>query len=120
MLGLLVSSFALTACGSDDDDNNPASSIVGTWRLDDGYEIEELTLASNSSATYQRYRRDNEGKYATYGNADEGKYTINGNTLTIKWWDDDDEVEVFQFVVSGNTLTLTDERGRSENYTRYK
>jgi ABC-type glycerol-3-phosphate transport system substrate-binding protein len=38
-LGLLVSAFAFTACGSDDEENNDSSTntLFGTWRA----EVEE-------------------------------------------------------------------------------
>lgn len=106
MLWLLAISICvgLTACGSDDDDDNLESkvSVIGVWRHDfgDGYQL--LTLEKNGK--YSLVEFDFES-----GNWSEtGSYTVDDNIMTRILSDGD--VEVYTI------LTLT----HKKMVTRYE
>lgn len=77
-LGLFVSVFAFTACGSDDGDNsNP---VVGTWVVTSSdysdYPVNgRITFNNDGSASIDGLESSHESL----------RYTINGNTLEIQF-----------------------------------
>ena len=113
VLGLFVSIFALTACGSDDDDNGSSDELVGTvWRCinEDNYLIEVIvktnTIAHVTIKQLDTGRVTDDSDYTyTYdakakkGTATNGKYTR-------------------EFYVSGNKLSWTDEYGNTAILTK--
>ena len=94
-----------------DDDKGGASSIVGTWVLQEDGDFESYTFTSGG--TYTNSWQESDGKYGAFY----GVYTYEGKTLTLK----DSEhgwVDTYQATISGNKLTLIDEDGYKEVYTR--
>lgn len=117
MIGLMVSTFALTACGGDDNNDSPSNPLVGTWYIESVEKGEtyysEITYNSDYTCTWREYKSDRK----TLLDSDAGKYKIEGNTLSI-WWNseqkywDEDGPWTTTFTISGNKMTTT-ERGGS-------
>ena len=111
---MLVSSFAFTACGSDDEDNNDSSSnpLVGTWyteTIEKGeVEYTEITYNANFTCTWREYKSDRK----TVVDTDEGSYKVDGNKLSI-WWkiEGNDEPWTTTFTINGNKMTTTEGGG---------
>lgn len=116
LLGLFVTTFALTACGSDDDNGGGGNSnpIVGTWTIKgftgeaDDLDFTSITFKSNGDVDYPGKESGYYMKWTASGNtlridmgegkADDaiiGTYTINGNTATYSyhWMDSDGKWE---------------------------
>ena len=51
----LLTSFCFNACSSDDDDNEPINSIVGTWIQEDSTDnvVEKITFWKNGTGYYE-------------------------------------------------------------------
>lgn len=51
----LLTSFCFNACSSDDDDNEPINSIVGTWMQEDSTDnvVEKLTFLKTGTGYYE-------------------------------------------------------------------
>lgn len=104
-LGLLVSAFAFTACGSDDNDNNNDTSsnpLVGTWRAEvktkDGNENWDLTFTND-------YKFASKSSYRDSGEVIEvetGTYTVVNDIVTISGWGSS------AFKINGNELTFSE------------
>ena len=116
-LGLLVSSLAFMACGSDDDDNS-SNPLVGTWWVatvdaNSGVTVyTEITYNADMTCSWKEYRgnRDEPSSYDT------GTYKIDGNILAI-WWNrekeywDEDGPWTTTFSITGNKMTTTEGKG---------
>jgi len=102
LLGLLVSSFALTACGDDDDKENTSSnSLVGTWTVtssdDRDLEANSFTFYADGSMTFPNMKS---GYYM--------RYTYNGNSLRIDMGNGKpDDSLIGTVVITGNSATYT-------------
>lgn len=116
-LGLFVSMFAFTACGSDDDNNETSSNpIVGTWWVENtskGYiKYTEITYNADLTCTWREYEQDR----TTLKRSDTGKYKVEGSTLSIWWnsekkyWEEDGPWTTI-FTISGNKMTTTEAGG---------
>lgn len=116
-IGLFVSMFAFTACGSDDDNNETSSNpIVGTWWVENtskGYiKYTEITYNADLTCTWREYEQDR----TTLKRSDTGKYKVEGNKLSI-WWEsekkywDEDGPWTTTFTISGNKMTTTEAGG---------
>ena len=110
-LGLLVSAFAFTACGSDDNDNNGTSSnpLVGTWRAEKEekgvMQYWEMTFNANYTFTYKEYNKDDNNIIHDSGS---GKYElVSSNTVRITY--SDGEVVTSRFkITDGNKFEFLD------------
>lgn len=101
-----LTSFCFNACSSDDDDNEPINSIVGTWMQEDSTDnvVEKLTFLKTGTGYYEcnlgiwaefKYEVKN-GKIigeivniqSNYDDLEEGpfswEYRISGDKLIIK------------------------------------
>jgi hypothetical protein len=85
-LVLLVSSFAITACGSDDNDNNDTSTnpLVGTWRaeVEEKGELQywEMTYNSNFTFSFMEYNKESNKIH----NIERGNYSfMKDNTILV-------------------------------------
>ena len=94
---------ALTACG-DDDDDEPANSIVGTWvDMDWASFGDSRVLTFYSNGTYTEQWVEN-----SYSGTESGVYSLNGNVLIMTTTDD---TYVYTIVINGNTATVTEDDG---------
>lgn len=109
----------VTSCTDDDDDDvkkeNVGNSLVGTWKCtwdDDEWEI--LTFNANGTGKIIYY----DGYYSEYESYS-FSWVMTGDTLIVKVVDGDEvETDVFEVMVSGNMLILSDDYGDSEVYYR--
>lgn len=103
-LGLLVSTIAFVACGSDDDDPQtptPSNPLIGTWYTHSTY----LTFKSDMTCHREEYYGDK------LDMVNDGIYEIkDGNKLSI-WWDGSKNPWTTVFTVSGNQLITTEKGG---------
>ena len=85
-----------------------SDSLVGTW----------TGIEKGISVSYT-FNADGSGSMTAMGIPMQLSYTVNGNTLsmTVSAFGDTDTA-VATFVVEGNTLTMTNEDGESNSYTR--
>ena len=124
LLGLFVSVFALTACGSDDDDEGGGSfshPIVGTWDRDNRNGDTQITFKANMTATMTDY--DDKEDYVTTLT---GNYKIEGNKFIIRWTKgtalnvtiDLDVTESGLFEIDGNKMITTADNGDRIVWTR--
>lgn len=105
---MLVSAFAVTACGNDDGDEvvtpNNAQQAIGTW------------MCTSSKDTYQGYTSTgllvgaqitikSDGTYTSTASSfgTSGTYKFNGNTITAK--NNQGDTFVVTVTISGNTMT---------------
>lgn len=109
-LGLLVSVFAFTACGSDDEENNDSSTntLFGTWRaeVEEKGEIQywEFTINSDYTFTSREYNKSDGKVHAT----DSGTFQLQGNN-TVKISSSDGEVVTTRYkITDGNKLEFLD------------
>lgn len=129
---LVATTALLAACGDDDDDVlGPERAIIGTFTAvslggetlpiveqsttETGAECTEeltsltLTFARSGAGTVRVQGRSNCETGTTFQTFDESQpftFTLQGDQLSIVFGDD--EPEVFEVDISGNTLTLTD------------
>ena len=84
VLAMMVAALGFTACGGDDDDVPPTTSIVGVWVCthSDYGEWEELMEGNVKPGDILRMNADK--TYSINGNDNEnGTYSMNGNTLVF-------------------------------------
>ncbi len=109
-LFLMMFIAAASVCGfvscDDDDDKGSSSPIVGTWEYREPGWVDIYTFSADGSYTYS-YQEEGYDS-----GSDHGTYTYEGTTLTL------DGVEKYTATISGDKLTLIDEYGDSEVYTR--
>ena len=111
LLGLFVTTFALTACGGDDDDDNGggggSNSLVGTWIIksvnDSDIWFPQITLKSDGSGIIPEDILESEELEDYYV-----KWTVNGNTLRIDLGEGGpDDSLVGTYTLNGKTLTYS-------------
>lgn len=116
MMVFLLSSFALTSCGDDDDKDGPSGSakqIVGTWSCDNHYYGGTDYFTFNSDGTYSW---DCPGSWHT---AHSGHYTYNETSgLLIVVKNNGSSWTYLAQFVNKTTFILTDEDGDSYTYTK--
>lgn len=95
---LAMCSVAIVSCGDDDED-----ALVGTWYLQDGDELQQITAASNH--TYVNVYYDLRNGQWIETETEHGTWSVDGDKLTLK--DSEGDVIVFTFKVDGKKLTLT-------------
>lgn len=116
MFIVATSVCGFVSCDDDDDKGSPASdkgpsaSIVGTWEYREPGLVDTYTFSANGSYTNSWQ----EGNSKT--GSDYGTYTYEGTTLTLN--SSEDGVEKYTATISGDKLTLIDEYGYPEVYTR--
>lgn len=94
----------------DKDDDGGSSAIVGTWVLQEDVDLfDSYTFSANGSYT-------NSWQDGSYTGFDRGTYTFEKSILTLK--SSEGGVDTYQATISGNKLTLIDEDGYKEVYTR--
>lgn len=89
-----------TACKDDDKNTqNSASSLVGTWSNNETAETFSITFSADGRfvETYS---------YQAISETYSGTYTYDGMMLTLRY--DDDDVETYPIVITGNTFTMND------------
>ncbi len=114
-LFLMLFIAAVATCGfvscDKDDDNADSSSIVGTWEYREPGLADSYTFSADGS--YTNSWQEGDGKTGF----DRGTYTYEKSILTMRsftyGW-----VDVYTAKISGNKLTLADEDGYTEVYTR--
>ncbi len=129
---LIVPFLLFTSCGNDDDNNEPAPSIVGSWELnsvlEDGEETfdpndcyDKSTFIVNSDNTFKiLYFAENQNGicYEDEDDNEFGTYTIDNNQLTLNVESDIDgeDEQDFTFSVSQTELVLefTDDYDNAE------
>ena len=114
LLGLFVSVFALTACGSDDDDEGAPESLAGTewsWTTPKDYTC-VVSFKSSSKAVLTVKAPDAKVEEET-----EYQYSYDPATGAGRAVADNDEIVTF--VVTGNTLTCKVD-GENMNFKRTK
>lgn len=93
--------FALTACGNDDDEPSNAN-IIGTWKeMDDTY-LEEHYVQFNSDKNYYEVSIDEDGI-----NINRGTWKLDGNSIVIHSTDLDMDFSAEINKVSSNELEVT-------------
>lgn len=122
MFGLFVSVLSLTACSSDDDNSSSSNSLIGTWCtefMDEELIIAEITFNKDHTCMSKEYYSDR----TTIKFADTGTYKIDGNKMSV-WWNSEKEYwekegpYTLTFTITGNKMSVTDERGRVTSYTK--
>lgn len=109
-LGLLVSVFAFTACGSDDDENeSPSNPLVGTWRAEVEEKGEaqywELTFNANYTCSYKEYNKDDTSIVHESGS---GRYELpSSNTIKVIWGDGETLTTRYK-ITDGNKFEFLD------------
>lgn len=110
-VALLMAIPSITSC-KDDDKDEPGGSIVGTWKYteDGGYEI----ITFNSDGTYKIYFADYgaPGDYDDYYDEEYGKYQVSGNVVTLI--DERGYEDSIPFSIDGNKLIVYDHDGDIE------
>jgi len=79
------------------------NSIVGTWVSPDGYEM--------------IFEKDGTFKLGAYGFYVTGEYSVKGKRLTVTYFG---EKLSSDFKISGDKLTIIDDDGTTETYTKKK
>ena len=111
---LLLSVFALTGCGDDDDDENVnnASALVGTWNVtsisttgcDDPDDNGNFSFSCDDTLCVKLIFTSSQVTIRTtaFGFTEEetDNYTVSGNTIIV-------DGEAGNFSIAGNTLTFT-------------
>ena len=131
ILMLSLSLLMFSACGDDDPTGPGVDSIVGVWKPLTST-IYYGSLTSPDSTDVSASGIDNDIQFTLTINddntwssvfvflgiteSDSGTWSVSGNTITIKAPDEPDSTD--DFVVSGNTLTLTDSE-TIDGYTVY-
>ena len=112
LLGLFMSVFAFTACGSDDDDNGSTNNpLVGTWYTE-VFKYTEVTFNADFTCTRREYAP---GSTTAIIDSDTGTYEIKGNKLSI-WWESERKFWnngpwTTTFSISGKKMTTTEGDG---------
>lgn len=125
MTMLLGAILTLSACSSDDDNDNKSSSLIGNWYAQGDDEEYDIRFLPNGKIQLITTEEDNANrKYR-----DSGTYQTSGNKVTITWtkseyWGryseswvtDDEETEtiVLKFKIKGNLLYLS-KQGENES-----
>src|SRR5690348_3131918 len=80
-------------------------SLVGIWTLDEGYQITELLLRSDGNYQLDTNSQNSDLDYSL---TERGHYTVDGGNFTLSPYDyfGEPEHKLFQFEISGETLTL--------------
>ncbi|MCM1517064.1 MAG: hypothetical protein NC117_00270 [Pseudoflavonifractor sp.] len=117
----MISCFALTSCGDDDDEPGDASSLVGKWGmegvLDGDYVTSTMDFHKNGTVTVEeKFRNYPEDNYKVTVN-----YTVEGDlsegaTLNMYGKDADGEnySQTYVATISGKTLTLIGVGGEAD------
>ena len=117
IIAILTMSVGFVSC-DDENSENEASSIIGTWIYeedysDDEYYYEEITFKSNGTfiVKWEEYY------YGDYDSETErGTYEIDGDELIV---DFDDEISIVTIVsITSSKLVLEDEEGDRIIYYR--
>ena len=114
IITLLVSIVISVGCDTSESTNEGA--LAGTWQLTSmsvSYmgqtipippeEMEQTTITINEDGTFSAYGVDEYGDSYT----DSGTWSTNGNQLTVV--SPTDGTMTFEYTLSGNTLTLTED-----------
>lgn len=121
-----VAAATFVACGDDDDDPNGGNpGLIGAWIDQGGYEI--LVLEANGKGYWTSPKHLND--------KDEFTWSATSDILTIRFAAHDygysyeeEEIDKYRYVLSGDKLTLSDVDGKDndsgsggfqEVYTRY-
>ena len=117
IIAILTMSVGFVSC-DDENSENEASSIIGTWIYeedysDDEYYYEEITFKSNGTfiVKWEEYY------YGDYdSDTERGTYEIDGDELIV---DFDDEISIVTIVsITSSKLVLEDEEGDRIIYYR--
>ena len=117
IIAILTMSVGFVSC-DDENSENEASSIIGTWIYeedydDDEYYYEEITFKSNGTFIV-KWEEFYEGDYDS--DTVRGTYEIDGDELIV---DFDDEISIVTIVsITSSKLVLEDEEGDRIIYYR--
>lgn len=112
LIAVLLCSYALTACGGDDEPGRNSNSLVGIWSCSSRFYLGTDYYTFRKNGTYSwRYVGD-----WTFNDI-EGNYTYNNGLLVLVGNNGYSYVLLAQFSNS-NTLIITDEDGDSYTYRR--
>lgn len=137
LAALVVAGSLFTSCSKDDD--NKDAPIVGKWK--EISSVEETFVNNVSTNTseddidennYDNYEFKSDGKFInTYSESDpsngqevvnvytgEGTYTISGTKLSYIY-DEDSDIEIYEFSVNNNKLITIFTEENSESDTKY-
>lgn len=121
MLCVMFMAVVFSACSNDDDDDkNP--SIVGTWYIEETYDVgtsyeytsyTEITYGKNGMVTW--YCKDTYKNGETEIETEKGRYEVIKDVLRI-WWEDDETEEsegpwTATFKINGNKMTTSENGG---------
>lgn len=117
MVSMLAMTISFVGC-SDDDNDEPSSSIVGTWIYeedfgDDDYYYEEITFKSNGTFIVE-WEEYYDGDYDS--ETIRGTYEIDGDELIVEFAD---EISIITIVsITSNKIVIEDEYGERMTYYR--
>ena len=121
LFGLFVCVTVFSACGGDDDKDDPSTNpLVGTWwirYIEKGkyHSYDELTFNADLTCSINEYNEDGELKLS-YSN--KGIYKIDGNYLTIWWNHSDNKPSTTVFSIKGNQLVFPPDSATDGIWTR--
>ena len=82
LLTLVVATFAFVSCSNDDDDNQYAPAIVGTWKITEVKTSQSGTYINwPFKATYASFKSDGTYYGSGYFGNGSGTWSIKGNTV---------------------------------------